>query len=439
MKYERLKRTALALFVGGLFTATATAASSSSATTEASKKDLALVAAGVYNNTQLLTGLNTGDKIIETDNNGKITEKTATDDDVKNAPFEGAGIIGAVEDNRRELSKFAEEASTAMQNLGENVEALNDNIEDLNTTVFGANDDDKDKGLVGAVEANKSRIDNAAIALGLLSDSIKANKDKIAEKADKSDVEANKSRIDNAAIALGLLTSNIKVNKDKIEEKADKSDVEANKTEIAKKADKSDVEANKTEIAKKADKSDVEANKTEIAKKADKSDVEANKTEIAKKADKSDVEANKTEIAKKANKNEVYTKTETDNKFALKADSSVVNAQGVDIGKLRNDVTAHGTRLDKLDRHVDHLDRRVDKLSKEIKRGLAAQAALTGLFQPYNVGKANFTAAVGGYKSQTAVALGTGYRYNEYVASKAGVAFSQGGGVSYNMGINFEW
>ena len=423
MKYERLKRTALALFVGGLFTATATAASSSSATTEASKKDLALVAAGVYNNTQLLTGLNTGDKIIETDNNGKITEKIATDDDVKNAPFEGAGVIGAVEDNRRELSKFAEEASTAMQNLGENVEALNDNIEDLNTTVFGANDDDKDKGLVGAVEANKSRIDNAAIAMGLLSDSIKANKDKIAEKADKSDVEANKSRIDNAAIALGLLTSNIKVNKDKIEEKADKSDVEANKTEIAKKADKSDVEANKTEIAKKADKSDVEANKTEIAKKADKSDVEANKTEIAK----------------KANKNEVYTKTETDNKFALKADSSVVNAQGVDIGKLRNDVTAHGTRLDKLDRHVDRLDRRVDKLSKEIKRGLAAQAALTGLFQPYNVGKANFTAAVGGYKSQTAVAVGTGYRYNEYVASKAGVAFSQGGGVSYNMGINFEW
>ena len=423
MKYERLKRTALALFVGGLFTATATAASNSSATTEASKKDLALVAAGVYNNTQLLTGLNKGDKIIETDNNGKITEKIATDDDVKNAPFEGAGVIGAVEDNRRELSKFAEEASTAMQNLGENVEALNDNIEDLNTTVFGANDDDKDKGLVGAVEANKSRIDNAAIAMGLLSDSIKANKDKIAGKADKSDVEANKSRIDNAAIALGLLASNIKVNKDKIEEKADKSDVEANKTEIAKKADKSDVEANKTEIAKKADKSDVEANKTEIAKKADKSDVEANKTEIAK----------------KANKSEVYTKTETDNKFALKADSSVVNAQGVDIGKLRNDVTAHGSRLDKLDRHVDRLDRRVDKLSKEIKRGLAAQAALTGLFQPYNVGKANFTAAVGGYKSQTAVAVGTGYRYNEYVASKAGVAFSQGGGVSYNMGINFEW
>ena len=386
MKYERLKRTALALFVGGLFTATATAASNSSATTEASKKDLALVAAGVYNNTQLLTGLNTGDEIIETDSSGTITKRTATDDDVKNAPFEGAGVIGAVEDNRRELSKFAEEASTAMQNLGENVEALNDNIEDLNTTVFGANDDDKDKGLVGAVEANKSRIDNAAIALG-------------------------------------LLTSNIKVNKDKIEEKADKSDVEANKTEIAKKADKSDVEANKTEIAKKADKSDVEANKTEIAKKADKSDVEANKTEIAK----------------KANKNEVYTKSETDNKFALKADSSVVNAQGVDIGKLRNDVTAHDTRLDKLDRHVDRLDRRVDKLSKEIKRGLAAQAALTGLFQPYNVGKANFTAAVGGYKSQTAVAVGTGYRYNEYVASKAGVAFSQGGGVSYNMGINFEW
>jgi thiamine-phosphate diphosphorylase len=84
------------------------------------------------------------------------------------------------------------------------------------------------------------------------------------------------------------------------------------------------------------------------------------------------------------------------------------------------------------------LDNRVNKLDKDLKRGLAAQAALTGLFQPYTVGKANFTAAVGGYKSQTAVAIGTGYRYNKHVATKAGVAFTQGG-AAYNVGVNFEW
>ncbi|EGT74027.1 putative yadA-like protein [Haemophilus haemolyticus M21127] len=120
----------------------------------------------------------------------------------------------------------------------------------------------------------------------------------------------------------------------------------------------------------------------------------------------------------KANVADVYSKTETDNKFALKADNSVVSA--------------HTKRL-------DHLDNRVNKLDKDLKRGLAAQAALTGLFQPYTVGKANFTAAVGGYKSQTAVAIGTGYRYNQNIATKAGVAFTQGGGVTYNAGVNFEW
>ena len=183
----------------------------------------------------------------------------------------------------------------------------------------------------------------------------------------------------------------------------------------------------------------IDANKAEIAKKANQTDVDANKAEIAKKAD-------KTELATKADKNSVYSKSETDEKFALKADNSVVRAQATDISNLRTDVNAHKVDIDKLrtdvnvhTKRLDHLDNRVNKLDKDLKRGLAAQAALTGLFQPYTVGKANFTAAVGGYKSQTAVAIGTGYRYNQNIATKAGVAFTQGGGVTYNAGVNFEW
>ena len=199
------------------------------------------------------------------------------------------------------------------------------------------------------------------------------------------------------------------------------------------------IDANKAEIAKKANQTDVDANKAEIAKKANQTDVDANKAEIAKKAD-------KTELATKADKNSVYSKSETDEKFALKADNSVVRAQATDISNLRTDVNAHKVDIDKLrtdvnvhTKRLDHLDNRVNKLDKDLKRGLAAQAALTGLFQPYTVGKANFTAAVGGYKSQTAVAIGTGYRYNQNIATKAGVAFTQGGGVTYNAGVNFEW
>ena len=165
--------------------------------------------------------------------------------------------------------------------------------------------------------------------------------------------------------------------------------------------------------------------KQKLLKKQNQTDVNANKAEIAKKADKA-------ELANKADKDNVYSKSETDGKFALKADNSVVTTQAGLIENLRTDVNAHTKRL-------DHLDNRVNKLDKDLKRGLAAQAALTGLFQPYTVGKANFTAAVGGYKSQTAVAIGTGYRYNQNIATKAGVAFTQGGGVTYNAGVNFEW
>ena len=225
---------------------------------------------------------------------------------------------------------------------------------------------------------------------------------------------------------------------------------DATNTELDKKADIDDVEdalsrkANASDVYTKTEsdsKLDVKADKTELAIKADKTElaIKADKTELVAKAD-------KTELANKADKNSVYSKSETDNKFALKADNSVVSAQAADINNLRTDVNAHKVDIDKLrtdvnvhTKRLDHLDNRVNKLDKDLKRGLAAQAALTGLFQPYTVGKANFTAAVGGYKSQTAVAIGTGYRYNQNIATKAGVAFTQGGGVTYNAGVNFEW
>lgn len=114
--------------------------------------------------------------------------------------------------------------------------------------------------------------------------------------------------------------------------------------------------------------------------------------------------------------------------------SDPLKGKGVVNSVLENqaDIATHTQRL-------DNLDNRVNNLNKDLKRGLAAQAALNGLFQPYNVGKLNLTAAVGGYKSQTAVAVGTGYRHNENVATKAGVAFTHGGSATYNVGVNFEW
>ena len=89
---------------------------------------------------------------------------------------------------------------------------------------------------------------------------------------------------------------------------------------------------------------------------------------------------------------------------------------------------------------VNALDKRVGDLEKDVERGIATNAALSGLFQPYNVGKVNATAAIGGYKSTTAVAIGAGYRFNEKLAAKAGVSFNtRGGSGAYNVSINYEF
>ncbi|VTX90371.1 Adhesin YadA [Neisseria subflava] len=180
--------------------------------------------------------------------------------------------------------------------------------------------------------------------------------------------------------------------------------------------------------------------------KANKAAIEENKAAITTKADKAKLDevsgkvtANETAIATKANSADVYTKTQSDERF-VRIDTSIggltTTADGLDtrLKTAEKTITEHGTRL-------DGLDKTVSNLRKETRQGLAAQAALSGLFQPYSVGKFNVTAALGGFKSDTAVAVGAGYRFNENFAAKAGLAVgtSSGGSASYNVGLNYEW
>ena len=348
------------------------------------------------------------------------------------------------------------------------------NIKNITKLLVGDKNDEANPGLISTIDTiNKQATDNANLLIKMAGKVDQNKKDtdaeiakkadqsavdaELAKKANQADVDANKAEIEKIKNLEGYdslskvealvsdKTNQVKSEIAKLEENQDEYN-EGFRNELD--AANETLDEHEAAIAKKANQADVDANKAEIAKKANQADVDANKAEIAKKADKTELatKANKTELATKADKNSVYSKSETDNKFALKADNSVVSAQAADIKNLRTDVNAHKVDIDKLrtdvnahTKRLDHLDNRVNKLDKDLKRGLAAQAALTGLFQPYTVGKANFTAAVGGYKSQTAVAIGTGYRYNQNIATKAGVAFTQGGGVTYNAGVNFEW
>ncbi|CAM3315429.1 YadA C-terminal domain-containing protein [Escherichia coli] len=101
-------------------------------------------------------------------------------------------------------------------------------------------------------------------------------------------------------------------------------------------------------------------------------------------------------------------------------------------------IAANTRTLQQHSARLDSQQRQINENHKEMKRAAAQSAALTGLFQPYSVGKFNASAAVGGYSDEQALAVGVGYRFNEQTAAKAGVAFSDGD-ASWNVGVNFEF
>ena len=453
MKCELLKRTAIALFVGSVIS---TYAMAEDDTTNTLKSAVSKLATSIRDD--LLPAIATNRTDIDK-NTSNIKELAVGIQD---------NILPALEANRTDIDankaaigELAKATDEAVTNLGNAVSGLD---EDLAGTQDAVAENRKD------IDKNTSNIKELAVGIqDNILPALEANRTDI--DANKADVETLKNRADGAAAAVNLLAQNIALNKTNIESKADQDYVEGLEQDV--KINTSDIkelsegirdnilpalEANRTDIDKNASRitdtrnkqvlqnarldnhsSRIDANKAALETKADKTALEAkadktaleakaDKTALEAKADKTALEAKADKTALEAKADKVYVGSLEQN---IRDNSNRIETNKVDVSALRNDISSHTKRL-------DHLDNRVNKLDKDLKRGLATQAALTGLFQPYTVGKANFTAAVGGYKSQTAVAIGTGYRYNKHVATKAGVAFTQGG-AAYNVGVNFEW
>ena len=146
-----------------------------------------------------------------------------------------------------------------------------------------------------------------------------------------------------------------------------------------------------------------------------------------------DIANNKTTLAQHAKKID-------DNQQAIEAKlGGKADAQA--LTDLNNKVDGFDGRISALDTKVNAFDGRITALDSKVENGMAAQAALSGLFQPYSVGKFNATAALGGYGSKSAVAIGAGYRVNPNLAFKAGAAINTSGDKkgSYNIGVNYEF
>ncbi|UAY77454.1 YadA-like family protein [Pasteurella canis] len=107
--------------------------------------------------------------------------------------------------------------------------------------------------------------------------------------------------------------------------------------------------------------------------------------------------------------------------------------------KLSLQNTAHLKQTKQLGNQLQALHQNIYRLDKKMNAGFASQAALSGLFQPDANNTVNFTASVGGYHTQVALAVGMGYRFSKNVATRAGIAVNPNSRLTYNTAINFAW
>ena len=365
----------------------------------------------------------------------------------------------AVEDNRKEidankaaietkadkadfeeLAKYTADMGKKVNDIGDEVTALSDatsaaitrhdkDIVDLAqaglkaTEALEANRKDIDANKQGIVDLAKG-LQLAAEAVEDNRKEIDANKAAIAENTAK--LEEQKEANDGFNNAIASLDEDIITLK-----KADLAAADALK------AHRTDIDANKAAIETKADKTAVESVRT-IAVEAQKSaQVAKSAVEVAQKsAETADSHAKAAQTAAAKAQESADT-----NAVQIAANTKQIDTNKTDIAALQTANGQHAAGIAKNSARIDSLDKNVANLRKETRQGLAAQAALSGLFQPYSVGKFNVTAALGGFKSDTAVAVGAGYRFNENFAAKAGLAVgtSSGGSASYNVGLNYEW
>ncbi len=90
------------------------------------------------------------------------------------------------------------------------------------------------------------------------------------------------------------------------------------------------------------------------------------------------------------------------------------------------------------ERRFAAIDHRINKLEDKMEKGLAATAALTGLSPlPPTEHKTQISAAMGGYGSNQALAVGAFHYLNDRTLLNAGAAYGGNSNVSYKVGVTF--
>ena len=444
---------------------------------------------------QLLYGFKEGDKIIPLDENGKpvykldkrlengvqktvysVTTKTATADDVNSAY--SRGIQGDIDDlyeaNKENVNRLIEHGDKIFANE-ESVQYLNrevqNNIENIHELAQQQDQHSSDIKTLkknveeGLLELSGHLIDQKAD----LTKDIKALESNVEEGLldlsgrlidQKADIAQNQANIQDLA-AYNELQDQYAQKQTEAIDALNKASSENTQNIAKNQADIANNINNIYELAQQQDQhsSDIKtlakvsaANTDRIAKNKAEADASfetltKNQNTLIEKDKEHDklITANKTAIdANKASADTKFAATAdaiTKNGNAITKNAKSITDLGTKVDAFDGRVTALDTKVNALDTKVNAFDGRITALDSKVENGMAAQAALSGLFQPYSVGKFNATAALGGYGSKSAVAIGAGYRVNPNLAFKAGAAINTSGNKkgSYNIGVNYEF
>ena len=249
--------------------------------------------------------------------------------------------------------------------------------------------------------------------------------------ADVTKINNNFTTLDNSKLDKSTYANNALLVNSKLAEKVDTATFNTKLNATASTL-QGNIDTNKANIADIQHKNNTQDNLIKGNTEA----IKANANNIA--TNKTNIKANTDDIHKLQNKlveNEFHDHAQDQN---IGVNKNNIEKNKANIEANKNAIAANYAEMKN---NFAAVNSRIDKLDDKMKKGFAAQAALNGLFQPYSVGKFNVTAAIGGYDSEQAMALGTGYRFNENFALKAGIASDLSGfdHVTYNIGANFEF
>ena len=337
---------------------------------------------------------------------------------------------------QQEISKDKLAIDQAQKDIASNKAAIDKNIK------IDINQQNQIDALQSSDIANKTAIEQSQNDIKNLNDKVDANrviwqqeisKDKLAIDQAQKDIVANKAEQDKKNAAQDQRIEESIVIGTQAQNNAAHAMIDNNRQDKEITANKNAIEANKEAI--KNAQADVDSawdaiSETKTQVNANTIGVETNRAQINENTQA--IEANKQAITK-----EEKARAEGDKLLQDAINTEAANRELADT-KIQNSVAANYAEMKN---NFAAVNSRIDNLDNEMKKGFAANAAIAGLFQPYSVGKFNVTAALGGYDSEQAIAIGSGYRFNENFAMKAGVATntSDFDAVTYNVGVNFEW